>query len=119
MSTPNNTLLLDTVAWDLVLDSDGNIALAQPPYAVAQDVASALRLYQGELWYDTTQGVPYQTLLSQNPTEAQIAAAFNQAALSVPGVIAANTVLTSSVGRKVSGQVSFTTADGTVMEVNF
>ncbi len=33
MSSPQNTLLLDIAAWDLVLDSAGNIALAQPPYA--------------------------------------------------------------------------------------
>ena len=54
-----NTLLLDASAWDLVLDANGDIALAAPPYAVAQDVASAISLFLGELWYDTTQGVPY------------------------------------------------------------
>ena len=74
MSSPMNTLLLDTVAWDLVLDSNGNIALAQPPYATAQDVASAIRLFLGELWYDQTQGVPYwQQFLGFNPTTSQIA----------------------------------------------
>lgn len=120
MSSPLNTLLLDNVAWDLVLDSNGNIALAAPPYAVAQDVASASRLFQGELWYDTTQGVPYwQQLLGQNPTTSQIAAAFNAAALTVPGVVTANTVITSIAGREVSGQVQFETTDGESTTVNF
>jgi hypothetical protein len=113
------TLLLDTQAWDLVLDSNGNIALASPPYATAQDVASAMRLFLGELWYDTAQGVPYwQQLLGQNPTSSQISAAFNQAALTVPGVVAASTIITSFAGREVTGQVTFTTSDGTITTVN-
>ena len=120
MSSPMSTLLLDTNAWDLVLDSGGNIALASPPYAVAQDVASALRLFQGELWYDTTQGVPYwQSFLGQNPTVSQLIAAFNEAALSVPGVVTASTVITSIQDRQVSGQVQFSTSDGTQTTVNF
>ena len=120
MSSPMNTLLLDNSAWDLVLDSNGNIALAAPPYAVAQDVASAIRTFQGELWYDTTQGVPYwQQFLGQNPTNSQMIAAFNAAALTVPGVATANTVITSVSGRQVSGQVQFTTTDGTSTTVNF
>lgn len=117
---PLSTLLLDASAWDLVLDSNGNIALARPPYAVAQDVASAIRLFLGELWYDTTQGIPYwQQLLEQNPTTSQVVSAFNTAALTVPGVATANTVITSVADRKISGQVQFTTTDGTSTTVNF
>ena len=47
------TLLLDRTTWDLCLDANGNIAMATGPYAIAQDVASAVRL-----WHDTTKGVP-------------------------------------------------------------
>jgi hypothetical protein len=87
---------------------------------VAQDVASAIRLFQGELWYDTTQGVPYwEKLLGMNPTTSQIAAAFNAAALTVPGVVTASTVITSIAGREVSGQIQFSTSDGTNTVVNF
>ena len=120
MGSPANTLLLDVEAWDLVLDSNGSIALAAPPYAVAQDMASACRLFQGELWYDTTQGVPYwQQFLGQNPATSQIASALNSAALTVPGVVTANTVITSIAGREVSGQVQFETTDGESTTVNF
>ena len=44
----SKTLLLDLNAWDLVLDSSGNIALASEPYSVVQDVASALRTFAGD-----------------------------------------------------------------------
>ena len=120
MSTTMTTLLLDTQAWDLVLDSNGNIALASPPYSVAQDVASAIRTFQGELWYDTTQGVPYwQSFLGQNPTISQLQQAFNQAALTVPGVTSASTVITSIANRTVTGQVQFSTSNGQQVTVNF
>ena len=119
MSAPLNTLLLDTQAWDLVLDSSGNIALASPPYAVAQDVASAIRLFLGELWYDTTQGVPYwQNFLGQNPASSEIIAAMNKAALTVPGVVPANTVITSIQDGQVNGQVQISTSDGNTTTVN-
>ena len=54
-----NTLYLDPQNWDLVLDAAGNIAMAKDPYAKAQDVASACRLFSGELYYDTEKGIPY------------------------------------------------------------
>lgn len=33
-----NTLLLDRTTWDLLLDHDGNIAVASSAYAVGQDM---------------------------------------------------------------------------------
>ena len=54
-----DTLLLDLTNWDLVLDVNGNIAIARPPYALAQDAASAVKTFQGECYYDTTLGIPY------------------------------------------------------------
>ena len=113
------TLLLDNSAWDLVLDSNGDIALAAPPYAVAQDVASACRTFLGELWYDTTKGVSYwQKFLGKHPTTSQIASGFNAVALTVPTVAKANTVITSISGGKVRGQIQFTTIDGNSSTVN-
>lgn len=121
MSTqPLSTLLLDTVAWDLVLDSNGNIALASAPYATAQDVSSAIRTFLGECYYDTTLGVPYwQDLISQPFSQAAVIQAMNSAALTVPGVVTANTVITSVVNGNLSGQVQFTTSNGTSTTINF
>jgi len=59
-----DTLLLDLDNWDLTVDAAGNWAVASPPYAIAQDVASAIKTFQlqagpndpvlGECWYDNT-----------------------------------------------------------------
>lgn len=103
-----NTLLLDRSKWDLVLDSAGNIALAAPPYALAQDVASAIKLFLGELWYDTTKGVPYfEEVLGHLPPPAVLIGLIEKAALTVPGVVSAQCIIQSIGAREVSGQIQF------------
>ena len=108
-----NTLLLDRTLWDLVLDTSGNIAMASAPYALAQDAASAIRLFQGELWYDTAKGVPYfSQVLGQFPPVALLKSLFEAAALTVPSVVAARCYITSIAGRQASGQVHVTDTAG-------
>jgi len=100
------TLLLDQSLWDICLDADGNLAVANNPYAVAQDVASAIRLFAGELWYDTTKGVPYfDQILGRFPPPALLRAKFIAAALTVPEVTGAQCFLSSIKNRSLTGQV--------------
>lgn len=115
-----STLLLDTVAWDLCLDAHGNIAVATEPYAVAQDVASAVRTFQGEVYYSTTLGVPYWLqILGKFPPLALVKAKFNAAALTVPGVATAVTYVTSWTNRQIKGQVQITTTTGAKLATGF
>ena len=121
-ATIYNTLLLDQSAWDLVLDASGNIALAQPPYALAQDVASAVRTFLGELWYDTTQGVPYWTqILGKLPSSSLLIELINQQVLCVSGVVSSQTTVTSfsPATREVTGQIQFVDSSGVTTTVNF
>lgn len=114
------TLLLDTEVWDLVLDANGDIAVASPPYAVAQDVACAVRTFRGEVYYDGDQGVPYfQEILGQLPAPAKLASEIEAAARTVPGVVDAQLVVTSFDSRTVSGQLIFTDEDSTTNAINF
>ncbi len=120
MNMAHNTLLLDQQAWDLVLDVNGNIALAARPYAIAQDVASAIKLFLGELWYDTTQGIPYfEDVLGKLPPPSLLLQLIQNAALSVPNVVSAQCVIQSFSERKVTGQVQFTDDSGTSTVVQF
>ena len=115
-----NTLLLDTAEWDLVLDVSGNIALASEPYSIAQDVSSAVRLFLGELYYDTTKGVPYfEEILGQNPPLSLIKAEVVKAALTVPDVVSAKCTIASFSNRAITGQVQVTDTSGTTTVVNF
>lgn len=104
-----DTLLLDINTWDLVIDADNNIAVASDPYSQAQDAASMIKLFQGELYYDTTKGVPYWTsVLGFDPPIQLLKTYFNQAASVVPGVTASRTFITGLAGRLLSGQVQIT-----------
>lgn len=115
-----NTLLLDPTTWDLLVDSSGNIAMASDPYSQAQDAASAIKLFEGELYYDTLSGVPYWSqILGLSPPLSLMKAKFNSAALTVPGVTTANTFITSYVNRVVSGQVQITNSDSNSAAVAF
>ena len=108
-----NTMLLATDTWDLVVDANRNIALAQPPYALAQDVASAIRTFLGEVFYNTTLGVPYfQQILGKTPPVALFQEYMIAAALTVPGVVSAKCVIQSFTNRAVTGQVQFTDSAG-------
>lgn len=115
-----DTLLLDRSTWDLVLDVSGNIAVASNPYALAQDAASAIKLFQGELWYDTTLGVPYWTqVLGKAPNYALIKAKFEAAALTVPQVVAARCYISGFNDRGLTGQVQVTDQAGLLTAAAF
>jgi hypothetical protein len=109
----SKTALLDITEWDIVLDAAGNLAIATDPYQFSQDVASALKLFLGELWYDTSKGIPYFTdILGHNPPITYFQALMESAALTVPGVVAASCTITQLENRTVTGEVRFTTAAG-------
>lgn len=109
-----NTLLLVNNAWDVCLDAGGNIAMAAIPYARAQDVASALRLFAAELWYDTSKGIPYfEEILGRAPPASTFEQYMVRAALTVPGVVSAQCTIDSVEARRLVGQVTFTSVDGT------
>ena len=114
------TLLLRPDTWDLVIDAAGNIALADDPYSLAQDAASAIKLFLGELWYDTTQGVPYfQEIFGRPPNVSLMKAKFAAAALTVPGIVSATVFITSIAGRTVTGQVQVMSSSGQTQAANF
>ena len=103
------TLLLDTVNWDLVLDINGNIAIASEPYSLAQDAASAIKTFLGEAYYDTTLGIPFFTqVFGKSPSIPLLQALFNAAAETVPDVVSATTAIVSITDRVLTGQVQVT-----------
>lgn len=106
-----NTLLLDVGLWDLTLDAYGNIAVAAPPYALAQDVASACRTVLGEVYYDDTLGVDYfGKIFGQTPPAAVFQEQFIAQAELVPGVVTATCIIESysAATRETTGQIIFT-----------
>jgi hypothetical protein len=115
-----NTLLLDTALWDLCKDANGNIAMATAPYALAQDVASAIKTFLAEVYYDDTLGIDYKgKILGKTPPISLFQEYMTDAALTVPGVVTAVCVISSFVGRTITGQVQFTDSSGNTQTVGF
>ena len=114
------TLLLDQGAWDLVLDANGDIAVAGAPYSIAQDVASAVRTFLGECWYDTTQGIPYwQQILGKYPPLPFVKQKITEVALTVPNVAKVDVFFTGFSGRTLTGQIQVIDTDGVAANVAF
>lgn len=115
-----SSLLLDQTAWDLVLDANGNIARADAPYAIAQDVACAVRTFLGEIYYDTTRGIPYWTkVLGKLPPASLLIEMINNEALTVSGVVTVQTFITSFSGRAITGNIQFVDVNNVSHTVNF
>lgn len=107
------TILLDRTSWDLVLDVNGDIALATDPYSLAQDAASAIATFLGECYWDTTIGVPWiQQVLGHRPPLGLVAQLCTNAAQTVPGVASAKVTLTKGTNRVVAGTVTVTSDSG-------
>lgn len=89
----SDTLALTLDAWDVTLDASGNLATVGdatagtqtgPGMRLAQDVATRLRAWRGEVWFDTTQGIDYERYLGFAPSVVQLSADFQSEALLVP-----------------------------------
>lgn len=116
-----NTLLLDLTNWDLCIDANGNIAMAMPPYAIAQDVASAQRTFAFEVYYNTALGIPYfQNILGENPPGSLFSEYMVTAALTVPDVVVSPApvcTFTAFTNRGVTGKTTFTDSAGNTQTV--
>jgi hypothetical protein len=115
-----DTLLLDQVSWDIVTDLSGNIAAASDPYSQAQDAASAARTFEGEVYYDTTYGMPYWAqILGLAPPLPLLKKLYNNIALTVPGLISAATFISGVTNRKLTGQIQVTNSSNELSASNF
>lgn len=114
-----NTFLLDPDTWDL-LEFNGNIAFVGEPYSLAQDAASEIQTFLGEVFYDTTQGVNYGNILfgprfNINYIKAQL----TTVAMLVPDVVSATVTIQSLTNRVLSGQVHVTNQAGQASAASF
>lgn len=116
-----NSLLLDRTTWDLVVDAQGNLAVASGSYAIGQDIASALRVFAGECYYNTNSGLPYRShILGKMQSISVFRAQAETAARAIAGVTAARCLVAApGVERRLNGSLVFTTEDGVTQSVGF
>lgn len=115
-----HTPTLDLDAWDLTLDSGGNIAVSVGPYALAQNAANAVRLFTNDAYYDPERGIPHFLVdLGLLPQESVLRARVRQAALGVEGVTAAELENLGLQDRVLTGNIRLTTTEGATVDVAF
>lgn len=115
MSTSSalSTIYLLPGSWDVTADALGNIAVAAPPYAQAQDIASVCRTFYGEVYYDSTLGIEYdQKILGKRPGLNVFQGMLATAAVTVPGIQSASAVISSFQNRQAKGQITGVTEAG-------
>lgn len=128
----NDTLAL-TADWDLDLDDQGSLRTfgdatpsnsaagadqTGPGMRLAQDVATRLRAWRGEVWFDVNQGIDYVRYLGEAPAVVQLSADYQSEALQVPECNTALADLTlATVGRTLTGTLYLTDLTGYAAEV--
>jgi hypothetical protein len=115
MASPFDTIQLTTDGtWDVAVVG-GSFAILSGAAAQAQDMATAVRLVQGEYIYDATAGVPYLSIFGQVTSLPVLKSDIATAAAFVPGTSNVVCYISAVADRCVSGQVQAnvgTTAGG-------
>lgn len=108
------TLFLMPDTWDLTIDANGNIAVAEDVYQQAQDIATAARVFIGDMYYNQNAGIPYrESILGQTGFPLSLYKMhLEDAAMSIQGVESANAILNLVGNRTVTGDILFTTESG-------
>ncbi|SFN29734.1 hypothetical protein SAMN05216516_10524 [Izhakiella capsodis] len=112
---------LNTSTWDLMLDGNGYLAVADGAYSVAQDVASSCLVFAGECFYDNTLGIPWKTdVMGKRPSAGFIAQKMQEEAkkLSVVDEALAS-IFFDKTTRTVRGTIRVTDKDGNVAQATF
>ena len=123
-----DTLAL-SVDWDLIVDVRGNLATvgsATPDNEqtgtgrrLAQDVATRVCAWRGEVYYDATQGIDYPTYLGGPPSIPLLQSAFATEALKVPecATAIANFTFVAGGSRAVGGTLTVSDIAGNGAQV--
>ena len=109
-----HTLYLTPDNWDITLDSSGRLQTSASAYAIAQNVANAVRLFTNEAYFAMDEGIPHFEieLGYTRPALSVLRARIREAALNVEGVLDAQITLDDVTDRKLTGEILLTVADG-------
>lgn len=106
------SLPLNISTWDVELDEYGNLSLGPEVESISQDVACAIRTFQGECRYNINLGMPYfQNILWKLPPGSLVTSFIQQqaATISLVDQCAVPSLLLGS-NRQLSGLVVFNTS---------
>jgi len=116
----SKSLFLDPNNWNLAVDIDGNIAVCDEPYRIAQDVSCAVRTFKPEVYFDMSYGIPYTAeILGKRPPLQLVKQRYEDLAKTVKGVADARCTLTGVKNRTLTGFITLTAVDGGNLDIGF
>lgn len=99
------TLPLKTT-WDIYLNAAGDLFLADQDSSIAQDVASSVKTFEGECWYNNTLGMPYfQAIFGRAPPNSFVVDNIKKQAFTIDDVVSVNVQGIGLKNRNVSGVI--------------
>lgn len=105
-------------AWDLKVDINGNIAVCEGAYSIAQQAANEIKLFEGEGWYDLTQGTPHFTkILGVNSNLGLIRNILLERVNGVDNVMSSDMDMYVDSSRTLHGNIFITSNDGETINV--
>lgn len=117
--TEYSTMILDVRDWDILLDSAGNWAVADPPYAPFQDSASSAKVIKGEAYITPSRGVAYPDFFKNNTPSTIWKSAIEKEMLRTPGVVDASVIFSGLKKGMLIGEATLTLEDGTTSSQPF
>lgn len=114
------TLYLDE-NWDITLNTDGKIKIADGAYAIAQNGSNAVRLFTNDAYFDQQKGIPHFDIeLGHNIASVPILESrTKQALLQVEGISDALAVLEVEKNRILGGNAYITLTGGETAKISF
>lgn len=110
--------ILLTEDWDLTVDVNGNIATCVAPYSIAQQVVNEIKLFDGEGWYDQSQGTPhFAHVLGVNTNLGLIRKILLDRADGVDGVMRSDMDMYIDQDRALHGDIYLQSENGDTLNV--
>ena len=100
--------------WDVCLDDLNNVATIEGNERLAQDIASSVRLFKGELMFDVDRGVAYD---KPDEVRATLKSDMNEQALLVEGVEDSMVVFNNLTERTLNATIYATNEEGETITV--
>ena len=116
----SSSLFINPNTWNLAVDSNRNIAVCADPYALAQNVSNAVRVFKGECYFSVEYGIDYLgDILGYTPPLSLIKARYEELAKTVKGVADARCTITGLTKERVcNGYITITTVEGGSLDIS-
>lgn len=107
--------------WDIYADANGNIAMSDKAYAIAQNSANAVRLFTNDAYFDRRKGIPHFGIElghKEAPARSTLNNRIRKAVQAVEGVTGTEVELKyDETGRVYGGEIYITTEDSSTVKI--